>query len=118
MVASEASPHLFLVPLVINFIVFVAVIYCNLVGLHRLPVWTAGVAALLLFGLAGAMGFYSAYYARVLDPRRYDIVLEGERLSTVRLIRASSIGLLYAGEDTRVSFVNLAKVVMVLPATK
>ena len=113
------SPHLFLISVVANFIALVAIVYCSMVAYQRIPVWSAIFAAIFPIVLVWMLGFYSAYYARILEPHRFDIVLENGRLNSVRLIRSSSTGIIYAeGEDGKVSFVSIAKVVTVGPTSR
>jgi hypothetical protein len=67
------------------------------------------------FWLSFGLGYRSAYYSRTIDIRRYDVWLEREQLSNVRLIRFSSSGIFYV-EDKRdfIGFVSMSKVVKVV----
>jgi hypothetical protein len=111
----KKNPQPFFVSVIITFVVLAAIVYCNIVSYYRIPVWSAVIAAIYPIILASAFGSYAAYYARVLEPRRFDIILENDRLNFVRLIRTTSTGIIYSEDDgRRISFVNMAKVVRVV----
>jgi hypothetical protein len=61
------------------------------------------------------LGYQSGHYAKTIDTRRYDIWLEREQLSNVRLIRFSSSGIFYMEDKQEfVGFVSMSKFIKIV----
>ncbi|WP_440642023.1 hypothetical protein ACSHT2_13675 [Bradyrhizobium sp. PUT101] len=100
--------------MVINVVGLLAFCYASVTTRSTLPVWNFLIAVSYLPLLSCLIGFKTAYSICTNDTRRYDVFLERETLSSVRLLHASPAGILYvAGNGGPACFVNMSNVTKV-----
>jgi len=117
MAIFERNFHFYVASVIVTFIVNVAIVYCNVAVYQRIPAWTLIFAVLTPLFVAAILGGYSAYYGRRVETKRFNIFLENSQLSSIRLLRVTSSGIVYADADGQaVSFVNASKVVRIAPS--
>jgi hypothetical protein len=87
--------NIVLIGILINSICLFAILYAAFLADHKIRTWSLLFTAINPFWLSFGLGYQSAQYAIAIDTRRYDVWLEREQLSNVRLIRLSSSGIFY-----------------------
>jgi|GEM_PF-3834578 len=110
----QASPHLIILLMGFSILLEMAVVYCNLVSRRKIILWSSVSIAVCAAVISAMLGAYSAIYSLHWDARRYDLILDGSKMSSVRILRTSMSGVIYEQEH-QIGFVNMSKVKVISP---